>query len=99
MVVAIIAIAVIGVFTVGKLKGWFGTNEITVTKEDGKWKGAPSSLFEYELSGKVFTTGGNTFYATEPGVVQTKVTGLGKTAQLDITSTYVATVVYRRKMR
>ena len=50
-----------------------------------------SSLFEYELTGKVFTTGGNTFYATEPGVVQAKVTGLGKTAQLDITSTYVAT--------
>ena len=35
MVVAIIAIAVIGVFSVGKLKGWFGKNEITVTKEDG----------------------------------------------------------------
>lgn len=35
MVVAIVAIAVIGIFSVGKLKGWFGTNEITVTKEDG----------------------------------------------------------------
>ncbi|MFR7914944.1 hypothetical protein [Eubacterium ramulus] len=35
MVVAIVAIAVIGVFSVGKLKGWFGTNGITVTKEDG----------------------------------------------------------------
>lgn len=71
-----------------------GSGIVTLNTEvfvDGKWKGAPSSLFEYELSGKVFTTGGNTFYATEPGVVQAKVTGLGKTAQLDITSTYVAT--------